>query len=378
MTFDLDAFLDEELPVLDAVDLAVGESGRPSEVDIWLYQLEDAAATAVVKGAGKKPLYSGLYEPGVLYAHHFCLTTAEDVRLAPDRVLFEALRLDGGAYGLGWLQFISRELGRHSKLAAGWGLPVLVIPEGATYDAAMKEQRQALAAAYFVQIMRELRGRDVLEEWREFARRFSSKFEGMHGQPLPPERLADWLKGRSYFLRCLLTFGGKPDPASVLSAPGKLAYGAVEAADLLGRIREAAARRRVAWGVAWSCDCAGRRAELEEREGRAEEEAGVGHALRCDAYTHRGDDIGVAPAGEEVPRLVRHFEEWTSSPYHIRNAYLHDRLEIFLARNERARELLRLPDNRALAAQVKREVRWLYLPGWTFAEGGGPSHMAGG
>ncbi len=103
---------------------------------------------------------------------------------------------------------------------------------------------------------------------------------------------------------------------------------------------------------------------------------GVAHVLRMEETMRRGEDIGVAPEGDELSQLSRHFWAWVESEYHIRNAYLKDRLEIFLARNPRARELLRLPENRKLAAQVKREVRWLYLPGWTFAEGGGMSHMA--
>ena len=77
---------------------------------------------------------------------------------------------------------------------------------------------------------------------------------------------------------------------------------------------------------------------------------------------HRGDDIGVCPDGEIMPRLLRHLEEWTSAESHIRGAYLQTRLEVFLARNEKAGDLLRLLDHRELTRKVRKEVRWLHIP----------------
>lgn len=86
------------------------------------------------------------------------------------------------------------------------------------------------------------------------------------------------------------------------------------------------------------------------------------HVLKMEATMRRGDDIGVVGESELLPSPLVHLEAWTSAEYHIRNAYLKDRLEIFLARNERARDVLRLPENRELALRVKKEVYWLYLP----------------
>lgn len=92
------------------------------------------------------------------------------------------------------------------------------------------------------------------------------------------------------------------------------------------------------------------------------ERAHFEHVLKMETTMRRGDDIGVAGEAELLPSLLVHLEAWTSAEYHIRNAYLKDRLEIFLARNERARDLLRLPENRELALRVKKEMYWLHLP----------------
>ena len=85
--------------------------------------------------------------------------------------------------------------------------------------------------------------------------------------------------------------------------------------------------------------------------------------MLMEGMLRRADDIGVAPEGEELAQLLVHLEGWTSAEYHIRNAYLQDRVTVFLARNERARDLLRLLENHALAVKVKRTARWLYAPG---------------
>lgn len=353
---------------LKATERLDSTSSVPSAVDIWLYKLEDAVITLINHWANKKTPETG-YDHFCLYAHHFCLKTPDDVRRAPDGVLFEAMGLDGKPNGWGWLQFIIRDMGWHSMLAANWGHSTLVIPDGVSYGEVKEEHRRAQAVYYFREVVRDLRGRDVVAEWRSLMGRVCEKYEGIYGQPVPPERLAEWVKGRRELAYFLHVYGGNPPPASVLSKPGKPAYRDDQAAEFRAQIREAAARRRAVWSADWSCDCARLKAEAEEAAGREAERAGIEHALKGEAVLHRADDIGVAPSGEVMARLLRHLEEWTSAEYHIRNAYLQDRLHVFLARNPAARDLLRLPEHRVLAAKVKKEVRWFYLPGWRPGEG---------
>jgi hypothetical protein len=76
---------------------------RPTVVDICLWKLEEVVAGLVASG-DRASLWveDGKYDHFRLYAHRFCLTSKTDVQAAPDRVLLEALRLDGDS-GWGWL-----------------------------------------------------------------------------------------------------------------------------------------------------------------------------------------------------------------------------------------------------------------------------------
>lgn len=142
---------------------------------------------------------------------------AEDVRGAPDSVLFEMMGLDPNQ-GPGWLEFIVRELGWHSMIAANWGLPVLKIPDGVTYDTTTVEQRRAQAVAYYLELMRE-RGRDPLAEARTFAEQAKAGFRGRRGRDVGGAVLARWLERRHPWLYFIYAYGGKPNPAHLLTAP---------------------------------------------------------------------------------------------------------------------------------------------------------------
>ena len=91
MGFDLDKYFDEELPVLDAVDMAdpsdYGE--RPTANELWLWHLEETASrVARHRGSRRRP--EGGYDPRWQYGHRHCLRTAADVRAAPDGLRGEA------------------------------------------------------------------------------------------------------------------------------------------------------------------------------------------------------------------------------------------------------------------------------------------------
>lgn len=73
------------------------------------------------KGAAGKPDGRGPGPvPRGLRAHHGRLRTREDVRSAPDGVLFEALGLSS-VESSGGLGFMRRELWVHSRVADNWG-----------------------------------------------------------------------------------------------------------------------------------------------------------------------------------------------------------------------------------------------------------------
>lgn len=99
-------------------------------MDIWLWKLKAAALNLITHHKGRtRPGPGKGYDHFYIYAHRFCLTSAEEVRSAPDSVLFEMMGLEPSRE-LGWLQFITREFGWHSMIAADWGHPVLKIPDG--------------------------------------------------------------------------------------------------------------------------------------------------------------------------------------------------------------------------------------------------------
>ena len=344
----------------------------PSVVDIWLWKLEEAVKPLVDHwGKNKSQPHWGEggrgYDSFHLYGHRYCLKAGDEVSNAPDSVLFEAMGLDP-SQEWGWLQFMVRDLGWHSMIAANWGHPVLKIPDGVELGTTTEEQRRAQAVAFYLELMRE-RGRDMLADVRALFDKIRARYRGIHGGDADEGALLDWAQRRNWALHTIYLYGGKPNPPHVLTKPTAPAYKGAQMVEFAAEIRRVAARRRANALAAWSCDCAEReaaaRAEAlaaEDAAGWEREREGIGHVLRGEKVMHRGDDIGVCPDGEIMPRLLRHLEEWTSAEYHIRNAYLQDRLAVFLARNENARDLLRLPDHQELAMKVKKEVRWLHIP----------------
>lgn len=226
---------------------------RPTLLDIWLWKLEEVALGVAVKYRRDRPDPAKEYDHFYLYAHRFCLNGVEDVRRAPDSVLFEALRLDGSMWG--WLQFMVRELGWHSMIAANWGLPVLVIPDGVEYEAVSEAARRAQAVAYFLELMRE-RGRDLLAETRSTVASLKAGYGG--------EDFDAWLCDHHEWLSYVHLYGDSPNPAALLSKETEPRYPAGHADAFCAEIRAAAERRREVWDAEWSCDCAGR--ERGERE----------------------------------------------------------------------------------------------------------------
>ena len=279
---------------------------------------------------------------------------------APDSVLFEAMGLTP-SQELGWLQFIIRELGWHSMIAANWSLPVLQIPDGVTYDTTTEERRRTQAVSYLLELMRE-RGRDPLAGVRVTVSKIQALYEKEYGREAGEREVVEYLRGRNELSFMICTYGDRPNPPGLLTRPGEPKYVGEHRTQFAAEIREAAARRRRNSAAPWSCDCARLTLERDEKEGRETERAGVENVLRGEVVMRRGEDIGIAPDGELLSRLVGHLEAWTSADYNIRNAYLQSRLEVFLARNDKARDLLRIPENCELALKVKKEVRWLYVP----------------
>ena len=353
---------------------ATGGGDRPSVLDIWLWKLEYTVLPLVEiwKGRKQKPDLGG-YDHFHLYAHRFCLDSKEDVQAAPESVLLEAMGL--APPPVGWLQFMVRALGWHSMIAANWGWSVLKIPDGVTYSTTTEAQRRRQSVHYFLELMRE-RGADTLAEVRgEMARRLA-EYKERESEELGQREVLRQLAGRDPWTFFVYAYGGKPNPPELLTPLKEPAYTGEQRVNFAAEIRATAARRRRNINAPHSCDCVRLQAEKEEADGRETERAGVAHVLEGERVTRRGEDIGVAPEGEELAQLSEHLEAWTSAEYHIRNSYLHDRFEIYLARNGRARDQLRLPENRELAVKVKTEARWLYVPDVSDRDLG-PSKMSG-
>jgi hypothetical protein len=327
MPFDLDAYLDDELPVLDAVDLTdSAPSDRPTEIEIWYWKIENS-----------------------------CLDGTEHKVLSDD----ELLDLHGfpSVAEWGWLFFIVKWLGMYGILASNWGLPILKVGESARFSDTNFNERMAQSVRYFIEIMSE-RGYDPLKQIHSFAEKIKAGV-AEQGTPFADEQaFLDWLlKYNEWFYYVYVAESVTIRP-EVLNAKTKLAYSANQAAEFLPQIRAAAANRRARWNAPHSPDF------MLNRERR-----GAGRAISVDSTLHRANDLINLSDDELLPKLKEVLESWRADPKHTFDEYIcsgqipaRERLQLIVAHHDKLREMLREPENRELAEQVKADVKWFYLP----------------
>lgn len=263
MTFNLDKYLDEELPVLDAVDLPGPQaSGVPTREEIWLWKLEDAVGNIVQERAGcffggqsgGRP--NGDYDHHWQYAHGRCLKSKEDVRRAPDRILFEAIGLNPSHWG--WLQFMVRDQMWFSLLAANWGHPALVFHNhfmGVEGEEEGEDLRRAAAVSDFLLVARS-QGFDPRAEVREAVAEFRATGLTVLGREMSEDELRAWMKKDAEWEYFVHRFAEGPPPGASLSPAGEPRYRGDHRKEFAGQILDAAGRRRQFWSADWSCDCA--------------------------------------------------------------------------------------------------------------------------
>lgn len=327
MSFNLESYLDDELPVFDAVDLAErAPTDRPSEIDIWYYELETA-----------------------------CGIGAEDRSLSDD----ELLDLHGcpSVAEWGWLYFIIEWLGMYGILAANWGVPVLKVGEDARYSSTNVDERRAQAVYYFLEIMKE-RGFDPLTQARNFMAMIKEETI-KKGAPFSSDKaLLDWLKSYNEFIYYVYVAGSVTIRPDMLNSQRNIVYSEKQAADLLSRIRAAAANRRARWNAPYDLD------RMMNREAQ-----GIQWTIKVDSTYHRGDNLIGLPDDELIPKLRELLAAWREDPNHTTSKYVcsgqfpaRERLLLMVAHHETLREMLREPEHRNLAREVKQYVEWLYLP----------------
>lgn len=331
-------------------EMSSGEGERPTVMDIWLWKLEEVACRNFGRWKSKQDGTS--YDHLVFYAHQYCLKSIEDVRSAPDSVLLEALWLPN-VECWGWLYFMVRELGWFGMIANNWGWPILNVGEDIKYSNTSEEQRRRQAVFYFLELMRS-RGLDPLAQVRRWVEIVKAKFKGIHKRELTEEELSTWVRKREW-LSYIYLYGDKPNHPSALTVSSKPKYGGDTAAQLAGEIRAAAERRRAVWNAPHNCDCA----EREQAELLEKERVGIEKTLKM---LFPPPDVGIVPDGkllETLCSLVR--DTYDAREGKFAPPHASQRLEIFLAKNEKVRELLRLPEHRALALIIKWRVLWLYI-----------------
>ncbi|HYE14314.1 MAG TPA: hypothetical protein VD968_07740 [Pyrinomonadaceae bacterium] len=279
----------------------------PAASDIWLWRLEDVASTLVEHWKGKaKPDY-GRYDHHSIYAHRYCLNSKEDVQNAPDSVLFQMMGLNP-SQEWGWLQFMVRELGWHSMIAANWGLPVLQIPDGVTYSTTTEEQRRAQSVAYYLELMRE-RGRDLMPQIREFAEKVKAKVKERKGRKWGEDKFTRWLRQYIHWIYCLYAFADKPNPPGLLTPPGEPKYVGDHRAEFAAEIFAAAERRRRNWDAPHPADCLEREAERREAEGLAAERKEIEEHLSRESYRRwvAAAAMGAVSDGELREGFMEHY-----------------------------------------------------------------------
>jgi hypothetical protein len=253
MTFNLDAFFDDEIPVLEAVDLADASpdfTDRPSVNDIWLWKLENVVkALADYHGKDTEPRNGeDGYDCRFMYAHRACLTSRAQVECASDAVLLEALGL--AAPPLGWLQFMVREFGWCIMILGNWGWPTL--PGGfLVTDFKPEEKRRAEAVYYFIGLMSEC-GVDPLAEVRAASAIVKSRFKEREGRDLGEDEFVAWLRTRDEWSYFLYAFDGR---AVETPEPKQPAYDGAFREQFAREIQEAAARRRRYREAPRTCTC---------------------------------------------------------------------------------------------------------------------------
>jgi hypothetical protein len=227
--------------------IALVTSDRPSANELWMWKLEEVMHR-LVEYHHDEPVTSGEYDTACMYAHRDCLKSKADVEAAPDRVLFEAMNLDGAGVW-GWLQFMIREINFYSLLAANWGLPAVCGDYGgARLPQSKSPERWAMAARYFCDFMKCERGVDVLAQLQKGARAELGGGEHMD------EQIADFYRGRHEWAHIVCSSASSLKP-ELVDESGEVAYTGTFRAEFLGRIREAAARRRAYRDAPHVCGC---------------------------------------------------------------------------------------------------------------------------
>jgi hypothetical protein len=349
MGFDLEQYLNDELPLLDAVDLSsVDSTDCPTVNEIWYWQLEERAEGLAISSRDRP--YTSDYDHLFQYAHRHCLNSMGDVQKAPDDVLLESMRLPS-VERWGWLHFIVRELGMTSLIINNWGYNSLKGFEDTRIGAPV-EQRLAQAVLYFLDIMRE-KGFDPLAQVRELAKGFTHE-----GKTYTEEEYFNCLRGDARFeWICYVYDYHSAEIAPDERGSAKVLYSGDHRVKFATEVRAAAARRRAVWNIEYSCNCEEQaRAAAEEKE-----RAGIEFFL---TRLYRGDRTEVSAVSDEklmemLCSLVRNAFDAREGKFGPPQAS--ENLEAFLAINQRARELLRLPEHRELALIVRFRVLWLYV-----------------
>jgi hypothetical protein len=219
-------------------------SDRPTANELWMYKLEEVTQR-LVEYHHDEPAESKEYDSACMYAHRDCLKSEADARAAPDRVLFEAMGLDGGTWG--WLQFMIREINFYSLLAANWGLPAICGDYGGGGVPQSKSpERWAMAAFYFCDFMKRERGVDVLARLREEA------CAGLGKDKHTDAEIAEFYRGRHEWAHIVCSSASLLKP-ELMSEPGEVGYTGAFHVEFLGRIRDAASQRRSCWDATHAC-----------------------------------------------------------------------------------------------------------------------------
>jgi hypothetical protein len=250
MTFNLDDYLRDELSVLDAVDMPGGAMlDRPTPTELWYWKLENTVWNIVDRPRSffvAREESKDEYDHFRLYAHQDELQTLKDIQSASDDVLLESLRLSNVQHW-GWLQFMVRELNWYMLLAANWGLPGLRGEYGGNNSVrvdAAEGQRRALAALYFLDLMKE-RGMNPLAELREKAIRLHEE----SNIPFDEAKFIEVLRKRDEWSCYVWTCRSVPLGPDVWGDAGPVQYDGEHGQQFLADIRDAALRRRLLSGV---------------------------------------------------------------------------------------------------------------------------------
>lgn len=330
-------------------------SDRPTAVEICLAQLEEIVLRNMGRVGGRHWV-NAEYDHFHIYAHRLCLASKGDVKAAPDRVLLEALRLDGESVW-GWLQFIIREINFIVVLAANWGLPTIQGDYGGADGVPLttSPQRWAQAAVYFCELMRE-RGRDVLAEVQASAR------TRMDERGMSEAEFADYLRGHNEWAYILYTCADVLKP-ELVSGYTEIRYAGDSGASFLAGIREAAARRREAWDTPHPSLGECMAAELGHE--KAAELRAVAAAVQEPNYQRLVVGRQPTPDSRLLDELMRVYGDgrcsttkWESNEGHLQPL----ELMVFVLVNPKVLDLLRLPENREMGLTIKKYIPWVYVP----------------